>query len=130
MINIIDDVLLIIGAFIILIWGVAHVFPVRSVVRGFGDISNDNRRIIIMEWLSEGLTLCFIGALVLVMVMFAGTENDTADIVYWAASIMLLVMAVLTLATGARTSIIPIKICPLIKTIVAVLFILALTTFA
>jgi len=37
---------------------------------------------------------------------------------------MLLVMAVLTALTGARTSAVPYRICPFIKTIVAILFIL------
>ncbi len=130
MINIIDDILLMAGAGIIFIWGIAHIIPTRSVVKGFAEISRDNKLIITMEWLAEGMTLCFIGALVFLMVVFAGTENSAAAIVYWAAAIMLLVMAILTLATGARTSIIPIRICPLVKTIVAVLFILALTAFA
>ena len=37
---------------------------------------------------------------------------------------MLLLMAVITLLTGARTPQIPYKICPVIKTAVAVLYIL------
>jgi hypothetical protein len=37
---------------------------------------------------------------------------------------MLIVMAILTGFTGARTSIVPIKICPFVKTVVAILFFL------
>jgi hypothetical protein len=37
---------------------------------------------------------------------------------------MLVVMAVLTALTGARTKIIPIKICPFVKLAVAVMFVL------
>jgi hypothetical protein len=37
---------------------------------------------------------------------------------------MLLVMGGLTAMTGARTSNIPIKLCPVVKTIVAILFLL------
>jgi hypothetical protein len=44
--------------------------------------------------------------------------------VYRISALMLLAMVVLSLFTGARTSIIPIKICPIVKTIVAVLFFL------
>jgi hypothetical protein len=33
-------------------------------------------------------------------------------------------MTIISLFTGARTAIIPMKICPIIKTIVAILFIL------
>jgi hypothetical protein len=42
-------------------------------------------------------------------------------LVYRALAVMLIIMAAWTLMTGARTSIIPIKICPAVKTICAVL---------
>ena len=38
-------------------WGVAHLFPTRSIVRDFGDIGTQNRRVITMEWIFEGITL-------------------------------------------------------------------------
>jgi hypothetical protein len=41
-----NQVLLYVGAFFVLGWGTAHLFPTRSVVKGFGDITPDNRRII------------------------------------------------------------------------------------
>lgn len=117
--------LLYIGSGIIILWGIAHIVPARSVVKGFGPISQDNRRIITMEWVSEGLTLCFIGLLVLFVAIFGQDGNSVSNIVYRAAGVMLLVMAVWTLVTGARTSIIPIKICPAVKTVVAALFLIA-----
>lgn len=112
------------GALIITFWGIAHLFPTKSVVKGFGSISLDNQRIITMEWIAEGLTLCFIGLLVLVVTSFAGPQNLVSVLVYRASGWMLVVMAGLTLLTGARTSITPIKICPLVKSIVAILFFL------
>jgi hypothetical protein len=75
-----------------------------------------------MEWIAEGLTLCFLGFLVLLVTLFAGPRNLVSVIVYRAAAWMLVVMAVLTFVTGAKTSITPIKICPLVKSIVAILF--------
>jgi len=117
-------VLTIFGALIITFWGIAHLFPTKSVVKGFGSISLDNQRIITMEWIAEGLTLCFIGLLVLVVTSFAGPQNLVSILVYRASGWMLVVMAGLTLLTGARTSITPIKICPLVKSIVAILFFL------
>jgi hypothetical protein len=95
--------LLYIGSWIIILWGIAHIVPVRSVVKGFGTISQDNRRIITMEWVAEGLTLCFIGLLVLFVAIFGQEGNSVSNIVYRAAGAMLLVMAVWTLVTGART---------------------------
>lgn len=120
-----NETLLYIGSGVIILWGIGHLIPTKSIVSGFGKISEDNKKIITMEWVAEGLTLCFIGVLVLLVTLLAGYEAEAANIVYLASAVMLLVMALLTLLTGARTSIVPIKICPVIKTIVAVLFILA-----
>ena len=112
------------GCAAITLWGVAHIIPTKSVVSGFGAISEDNKRIITMEWVAEGLTLCFIGLLALFITISGGAQNSVSTGVYRICSLMLLVMAGLTLFTGARTSIVPIKICPLVKTSVAILFLL------
>ena len=116
------NALLYIGSVIIILWGIAHLAPTRGVVKGFGAISEDNRRIIMMEWIAEGLTLIFIGVLVLLVVLLDGTGSSVGRWVIMASAAMLLVMAVLTQMTGARTSIVAIKICPWVKTLVAVLF--------
>ncbi|NCQ53149.1 MAG: hypothetical protein GW803_03550, partial [Caldiserica bacterium] len=47
------------GSIIIILWGIAHILPMKSVVRSFGPISRESKRIITMEWIVEGLTLCF-----------------------------------------------------------------------
>ena len=119
-----NDILLYIGSIVILLWGIAHIIPTKSIVSGFGPISEDNKQIITMESIAEGITLCFIGVLVLLVTALAGSQNQVASIVYLACAVMLIIMAVLTIMTGARTSILPYKICPVIKTIVAVLFFL------
>jgi hypothetical protein len=59
-----DKILLYPGTFLVSFWGIAHLFPTKSVVKGFGDISADNRKIITMEWIIEGVSLIFIGALI------------------------------------------------------------------
>jgi len=105
-------------------WGIGHIIPTKSVVSGFGTISEDKKRIITMGWIAEGLTLCFIGLLVLFITIWGRSQNPIAINVYRASALMLIIMAVLTSLTGARTSVIWIKICPYVKTIVAVLFIL------
>lgn len=120
----INDVLLYTGAIIITLWGIAHIIPTKSIVNGFGPISEDNKKIITMESIAEGLTLCFIGVLVLLVTIFAGSQSQAAFIVYMACTVMLIVMAILALLTGARTSILPYKICPAVKTLVAILFFL------
>jgi len=120
---VINDILLYIGSAVITVWGIAHIVPTKNVVKGFETISDDNKRIITMEWVAEGLALCFIGLLVLFVTILGDSPNEVSLIVYRASAAMLVVMAGWTALTGARTSIIPIKICPFVKTIVAVLFI-------
>ena len=119
-----SKILLYVGSIVIILWGVSHIVPTKSVVAGFGSITEENQLLITMEWVAEGLTLCFIGILVLYVTLRAGSVNPVSVIVYRASALMLLVMAVWTGLTGARTSIIPIKICPIVKTVVAILFIL------
>jgi len=120
----INDILLYVGAAIITLWGIAHIVPTKAVVNGFGQISQDNKRIITMEWVAEGLALCFIGLLVLFVTIWGEAQSKTSTIVYMASAAMLVIMAALTSATGARTSIVPIKICPFAKVAVAILFFL------
>jgi hypothetical protein len=124
MIMILRYVVLLVGSLVITVWGVAHLFLTRSIVNGFSSISLDNKRIIKMEWIAEGLTLCFIGVLVLLVTSFAGPQNLVSVLVYQAAAWMLVVMAGLAFMTGAKTSITAIKVCPLVKSIVAILFFL------
>jgi hypothetical protein len=110
-----------VGSFLIIGWGVAHAFPTRAVVRGFGPISEDNRRIITMEWILEALTLCFIGILVLLTALIGEGNGLMPLVVYRTSAAMLVIMAMISFMTGGRTSIVPIKICPLVKTVAAVL---------
>jgi len=119
-----NEILLYIGSGIIILWGIAHLVPTGAIVKGFGEISEDNRKILTMELVAEGLTLIFLGVLPLLVTILVSAQGQTAYIVYVACAVMLLVMAVLTLLTGARTSGVPYKICPVVKTVVAVLYIL------
>lgn len=119
-----STILLYVGSIVITLWGIAHIAPTRSVVTGFGPISEENRRIITMEWVAEGLALCFIGLLVLSVTILGEAEDPVSTLVYRASALMLVIMAGWTLLTGARTSIVPIKICPIVKTTVAILFFL------
>ncbi|MFQ6128572.1 MAG: hypothetical protein ACE5QW_06690 [Thermoplasmata archaeon] len=120
----ISDIMVYTGSIVITLWGIGHIVPTTSVIDNFGPISEDNKRSITMEWIAEGLTLCFIGLLVLSITILDGSQNPISIGVYGISAVMLVIMAGLTLLTGARTSIVPIKICPLVKTTVAILFFL------
>ena len=118
-----NDLLLYTGAAIVIFWGIAHVvFPTRSILDGFGSISADNRRILLMEWLMEGVLLVFIGVLVVLVTWFT---SEAGAIVYWSCAGILAVMAGVSLFTGARTPILPMKLCPPIFLTSAALFVLA-----
>ena len=67
---------------IVILWGVAHIVPTAAVVRSFGDIPVDSRRIITMEWVAEGLALTFIGTLTLIVALVAGLYDPVAILVY------------------------------------------------
>lgn len=121
-----NQILLYVGSGAIFLWGVGHIIPTRSVVNDFGEISKDNKLIITMEWIAEGLTLCFIGILVALVTIFGGLENEVSHIVIRASAVMLVVLAFVSSATGARTSILPMKLCPRIKAGVALLFLLGI----
>ena len=110
------------GSAIIAIWGIAHIIPVRSVVAGFGEISEDNRKILLMEWTAGGLMLICIGTLSALVVYSGGTENPVSGVVILASAVMLLVYAGLTALTGATTASVPIQVCPFVTIFVAILF--------
>ena len=107
------SLLLYIGALLPFGWGVAHLFPTRNVVHAFGNISADNRRIVTMEWILEGVSLIFIGALV-ALVTYVDHTSVVSRAVYWAAFGLLNIFSVISLFTGFRNSFIAFKLCPLI----------------
>jgi hypothetical protein len=108
-----NEILLYLGSILTVIWGVAHLFPTRSVVSGFGDITTDNRRIITMEWIVEGVSLIFIGVLVSVVTLI-GSDTAVASAVYITSSAVLIVLALVSLFTGYRVNFLPFKLCPFI----------------
>lgn len=121
----VNQVLLYVGSTFALFWGVAHLFPTKSIVAGFGDISLDNQRIITMEWIIEGMTLIFIAAIV-----FAVTIVDHTSVVsrtvYAICFVMLNVMSVLSLFTGFKVNFLPFKLCPVIFTTASILILLGM----
>lgn len=122
--NIMANMILIyIGAVITIIWGVAHLFPTKNVVKGFGEISADNKNIITMEWIVEGVALFFIGALVAGVTIIDST-SVVSGFVYISSAIILIVLALVSLFTGFKVNFLPFKLCPVLFTTSAVLIFL------
>lgn len=118
-------ILLYIGSALPFFWGVSHLFPTRSVVAGFGDISPDNKRIITMEWIIEGVALMFIGILV-AGVTFIDPAGFVSRAVYWICIVTLIALSVVSLFTGFKISFLPFKLCPVIFTTASVLILLGM----
>ena len=111
------------GSAFILFWGIAHLFPTRSVVSGFGEISVDNKRIITMEWIIEGIALIFIGVINAIVTAIDHTSTISLAI-YLSSAVVLIVLAFVSLLTGFKISFLPFKLCPVIFITSAVLIIL------
>jgi hypothetical protein len=108
------------GSVLPILWGIAHLFPTASVVKGFGDISSDNRRILAMEWIIEGAALVFIGTVVLAAALIDAAA-PVARAVFALSVLMLLALAAISLFTGFKVRFLPFKLCPVIFTASAVL---------
>jgi hypothetical protein len=114
-----------ISGMLTLIWGISHLFPTAGVVNGFGDISPDNKLIITMEWITEGMTLIFLG-LTAIIVTLTETESRLAKIVYMLITGMLFAMAILSLFTGFKVDFLPYQLCPVIFSLSAILIIIGM----
>jgi len=112
-----NTILTVIGALLTVLWGVAHLFPTKNVVKGFGDISKDNKHIITMEWINEGATLIFLGSLVIISLIVTGAPVQYINI---SVSVMLLVLSLISLFTGFKVKFLPFKLCPIIFTASAI----------
>lgn len=114
-----------VAAGIVLLWGVSHIIPTRQVVAGFGDISIDNRHIITMEWVAEGLSFIFVAGLIAVVTFSGAVLEPARDLVYRVIPAFLLTIGVWTAMTGARTRVIWFKMCPVVMVISSALLIAA-----
>ena len=119
----VNQILLYLGSFLPLFWGIAHLFPTRSVVKGFGDISLDNRRTITMEWIVEGVSLIFIATIVS-SITYIDHTSVISRTVYWISFLMLNTLSIISLLTGFKVSFLPFKLCPVIFTTSSILILL------
>jgi len=102
------------------IGGIAHLFATKGVVAGFGTITPDNRRIITMEWIIEGVALISTAAFVAAATLVQ-PESAVSSAVYGIAIGTLIVLAIVSLFTGFRIAFLPFRLCPLIFGVSALL---------
>jgi hypothetical protein len=95
------------------LWGAAHLFATNGVVSGFGDLTTDNRRIITMEWIVEGVALISTAAFVTAATAIQ-PGSAVASAVYAVAIGSLIVLAIVSLFTGFRVAFLPFRLCPVV----------------
>ena len=108
-----------------MIWGIAHLFPTKNVIKNFGDISIDNKRIITMEWIIEGVSLIFIGMLT-ILITSTDNSNKVSRVVYLSIIVMLVTLSIISFFTGFKVRFLPYKLCPVIFLTSAILILLGL----
>ena len=118
-----NQLIIYIGGMIPLIWGIAHLFPTKSVLKGFGEISDDNKNIITMEWIIEGIALIFIGAIV-IGVTIIDMSSAVSSFIYISSFIVLNVLSLISFFTGFRVNFLPFKLCPIVFSTSSILIIL------
>ena len=116
-----NQVLLYSGSVFISFWGIAHLFPTRSIVSGFGEISVDNKRVIAMEWIVEGIALIYIGA-VNAIVTIIDHASPVSLAIYISSAVVLFILAFVSFLTGFKIAFLPFKLCPVIFITSAMLF--------
>jgi hypothetical protein len=79
-----------------------------------------------MEWAAEGMTLIFLGVLAAAVTARGGATNVVTQTVYGLTAGMLVAMAAWTALTGARSSVVFFKVCPIVKTTAAALLVAAI----
>lgn len=109
-------------------WGTAHLAPTRAVAASFGEITRDNRRILIMEWIAEGITHISLGTLIVLITAIEGVGDPATHLAYRFVAAVLLVLAALTAVTGSRTPVVWFRVCPFVLSGAAALLVAASIT--
>jgi hypothetical protein len=120
-----NQILFYVAAALTALWGLSHLFPTKNVVAGFGEISDDNKNIITMEWIVEGVALIFIGVLVATVTVI-DPASLVSQAVYWLSFVMLNTLSVISLFTGFKVNFLPFKLCPVIFTGSSILILLGI----
>ena len=123
-----SDLLLYAGGALTILWGAAHLYPTRKVVRGFEPMTTDNRRIITMEWIAEAILLLFAGLLIIVMTARFGADRAATLTAATVAAAMLLILAGVSAATGGRVDFIMYRLCTPIFALSAALIMVGVLT--
>jgi len=107
------EIALYLASLLTAIWGIAHLFATRGVVAEFGELTPDNRRIITMEWIVEGVALISLAGFVAAATAFQSNAS-VSSAEYGVAIATLVVLAIVSAFTGFRVAFLPFRLCPFI----------------
>ena len=113
------------AAVLLALWGVAHAIPTNQLLVGFEPITQDNRRVVLQEWLAEAFTMWGLAGIIVVVTIVGGAGSKASEWVYRVVAALLIALAILTGLTGARTPVIWFKICPFLLTFSSALLVVA-----
>jgi len=116
------ELLLYAGSIIIISWGVFQLYPTKSRQKVIGELSGDNNKIVVMEWVAEGITFILIGLLVISVTYIAGAEKVGSRIVYLSSSVMLLILTLWSFSKNTSKWTKSMKACLFIKPTVALIY--------
>jgi hypothetical protein len=108
---------------IVFILGLAYLVRTRAIAGDFKLVLLAHRRILIMALGSQGLALCFIGALIAV-VAIAAPHDACGRLVSLISAGMLLVFAVWTGSTGAQSEYTLLRLSHFVKIVAAAMIFL------
>lgn len=120
------EFLLYAGSFLIILWGIAHLSPSKSMLKVIREISGDNNKIVLMEWVVEGFSLILIGLLVIIVTYVTGAEKVGSRIIFLSSGTMLLILTLWSLSKISKKSTNTMKACLVIKSAVAFMYIYSL----
>jgi hypothetical protein len=78
-----------------------------------------------MEWIIEGISLVFVGAII-ASVTYIDHTTMISKAIYWTCFIMLNTLSGISLLTGFKISFLPFKLCPVIFTTSSILVLLGM----
>ena len=95
------------------LWGVGQLLATKGAVKGFGELSLDNRRILTMEWIVESVALISIAAFVVVATA-VHSDVTVSSAVNGVAIGTFVALAGVSLATGFKVACLPFRLCPVV----------------
>ncbi len=122
-----SEVFITIGSGLAIVLGLVHLASTKAALRGAKDLSSDDFRMIVMQWLGLGYLLLFLGGVPLALVRFGAFAGTCADVVGISTLVLTAILAVTAFVAYRPTKVAIGRVVPYIFLVIALFF--ALGTF-